>query len=290
MRNLYIKRHKSFAASLVKMQVYIEDHTVFDLYINEVPCRKLGDLANGQEVSFRINERAAKVFVIADTMSKEYCNDYYQLPEGEADIHLSGKNKFDPALGNAFLFDGNDRPDVQVHRKKNSKVGLIVIIVAAIIGGIGGFMGGLQGARNNANTEPQVFTCDELSVTLPGEFRQVELEGYDFTFESNYAAILMLKESFVEDEGFASYSLEDYRQLLLEVNELTDATLGNDGGYPYFEYDYTDAESGNQWHHVCYVYRSGEAFWMVDYALLGEARATHREQVSQWAKSVTFQR
>jgi hypothetical protein len=105
MRNLTIKRTKSFVACLVKMKIYLEDPMASELVINNVPCRKLGELKNGEEKTFVIGENSAKVFVIADTLSRNYCNEYYQLPDGQDDIFLSGKNDFNPASGNAFRFD-----------------------------------------------------------------------------------------------------------------------------------------------------------------------------------------
>ena len=49
MRNLTIKRTKSFVACLAKMKIYVEDPTSNEICINNTPCRKLGDLKNGEE-------------------------------------------------------------------------------------------------------------------------------------------------------------------------------------------------------------------------------------------------
>ena len=49
MRNLTIKREKSFVGSLVKMKIYIEDLTSNEININNTPCRKIGELKNGEE-------------------------------------------------------------------------------------------------------------------------------------------------------------------------------------------------------------------------------------------------
>ena len=49
MRNLTIVRRKSFVACLAKMKVYIEDPASNELVINKIPCRKLGELKNGEE-------------------------------------------------------------------------------------------------------------------------------------------------------------------------------------------------------------------------------------------------
>ena len=78
MRNLTIKRTKSFVGCLAKMKIYIEDPTSNEMLINNTSCRKIGDLKNGEEKTFQIGEQEAKVFVIADKLSKNYCNEYYQ--------------------------------------------------------------------------------------------------------------------------------------------------------------------------------------------------------------------
>ena len=51
MRKLTIKRAKSFVASLTKVKVYIEDQLSNELTINNVPCRKLGNIKNGEEAA-----------------------------------------------------------------------------------------------------------------------------------------------------------------------------------------------------------------------------------------------
>ena len=78
-RNLTIKRRKKMVACLGTLKIYIEDPMRCDLIINNVACRKLGTLKNGEEKTFQIDKSAAKVFVIADALSKNYCNEYYQL-------------------------------------------------------------------------------------------------------------------------------------------------------------------------------------------------------------------
>ena len=139
MRNLTIKRKKKFVACLGKMKVYIEDYQSNELIINGVHCRKLGDLKNGEEKTFVIGENAAKVFVIADTLSKDYCTEFYRISEGQDDILLTGENYFNPANGNAFRFDNNDSEEVLAARKKGNKKGAAILVIAIIIGFIVGF-------------------------------------------------------------------------------------------------------------------------------------------------------
>lgn len=140
MRNLTIKRTKTFVGCLGKLKVYIEDSNCNEIVIKGVNCRKLGELKNDEEKTFEIPEAAAKIFVIADQLSKDYCNEYYQLEYGEEDIYLSGKCHLNPAAGNAFQLDNNDTPEVLAARKKNSSKGLVVLIVAVIVGFAVGFL------------------------------------------------------------------------------------------------------------------------------------------------------
>ena len=72
MRDLTIKRHKSFVGCLAKFKVYIEDPASRELTIAGVPCRKLGELKNGQEQTFQIGTEETRLFVISDKFSKDY--------------------------------------------------------------------------------------------------------------------------------------------------------------------------------------------------------------------------
>lgn len=140
MRKLTIERRKTFVACAMKLKVYIETDGVGDLVINDTPCVKLGTLKNGETQTFEISDKAAKVYVIADKISKNYCNDFYQLPEGSDDISLSGKNKFNLASGNAYVFDNNDNPEAEANRKKGKRIGTVVMVVAIVIGAVVGFL------------------------------------------------------------------------------------------------------------------------------------------------------
>ncbi len=104
MRMLTVKRNKSFAGFMGKVQVYITD-AAGDLEIRGQLCKKLGDLKNGEEKSFTIESAAATVFVIGDKSTKDFCVDAVSIPEGTAEIRLSGKVVLDPQSGNPFVFD-----------------------------------------------------------------------------------------------------------------------------------------------------------------------------------------
>ncbi len=285
MRNLTIKRTKSFVACLVKLKIYIEDPVSSDIVINNIPCRKLGELKNGEEKAFEISERAAKVFVIADKLSKDYCNEYYQLPEGEWDIALTGRNKFNPAGGNAFRFDNNDSAEVKANRKKGTTIGLMVLIAAVVVGLV---VGNLIGKGVTIKTvEPKDFSYDKMSITLTEEFEKTDMEGFTVAYGSKDVAVFAIKESFSLQEDVGSLTLKEYANIVIEKNN-RDATVKEKDGLTCFEFDYLNPETKEAYRYFAYVYKSEDAFWLVQFAVLKENSDTYEEKIGEWAKSVEF--
>ena len=104
MRMLTIKRNKSFAGFLGKVQVYIADANG-ELEIGGQLCCKLGDLKNGEEKTFTIDNTETTVYVIGDASTKDFCVDHKAIPAGTEEIRLTGKLHLDPQRGNPFVFD-----------------------------------------------------------------------------------------------------------------------------------------------------------------------------------------
>ena len=65
MRKLTIKREKRFSEFYKAFKVYIEDANACELDIEGVPCRKLGEIKNGEEVTFEIENHEARIYVFA---------------------------------------------------------------------------------------------------------------------------------------------------------------------------------------------------------------------------------
>ncbi len=141
MRNLTVIRRKAFAGCLVKVKIYIEDPNG-DTEINGTKCRLLGKLKNNERATYEIGNENLKLFAIYDKFSKGYCNDFYQIPEGETDYYVSGICKFSPFIGNPFLFDGVNEEEALTNRSKNSKKALAIMLPILIIAGVVGFLVG----------------------------------------------------------------------------------------------------------------------------------------------------
>lgn len=287
MRNVTIKRSKSFVACLGKMRVYIEDPLHGEIRINDIPCRKLGELKNGEEKTFETDGQAAKLFVIADTLTKDYCNEYYQLPEGDWDIFLTGKNKYNPAAGNPFRFDGNDAADVTANRKRGTRRGLVVLILAAIFGFIVGILG-VSGSNSTKSPEPKTFSADGMTITLTDAFQKTDIDGFTVTYDSSEVAVFCLKEPFSLMDGLENYTLEQYAELVVQANGLSLSDVENVDGIPRFTYSYTNPDTGDAYRFFTYLYKSSDAFWMVQFAVLQDVLPQYEQPVRDWARSVTF--
>ena len=288
MRELTIKRNKSFVGCIAKMKIFIEDVNGRDLVINGVHCTQLGDLKNGEEKTFIIGEGQAKVFVIADSLSKGFCNEFYQLPEGQENIFLSGKNKFNPVSGNAFRFDNNDSAEAQQNRKRNIKRGAVVLCVAFAYGLFIGFAISGTALLFTAKYRPMEFSNSGMSITLTREFDQTEIEQFTTCYISEDVEIFIQKNEFELFEGLESLTAVKYADLLLENSNLS-VPLKNPYGLVNFDYEYTDPETNITYKYRSFVYKADDAFWLVQFATPTEIADEYDESILEWAQSVSFE-
>ena len=284
MRNLTILREKSFVGSLAKMKVYIEDPASAELTISGTPCRKLGDLKNGEQQTFEIEEDARRIYVIADTVSKEYCNEVYELPAGAEDISLSGRNCYEPSRGNAFRFADNNSESALQQRKRGKKIGWIVLICAILVGFAVGFVISYHGAAPKEKT----FTDKGISMVLTSDFVPVEVEDDKFLlcYSTPDKAVLVVKEPFSSYEEMETFSLDRYTRLVISMNQLDAKLSHTDSGIPC--YDYQGSDGNVTFAFRAYTYRTEDAFWIVQFGTNAEKIESMYAQFDAWADTVTF--
>ncbi len=285
MRTLTIKREKRFVGCLVKMKVYIEDPAGNELMIQDIPCRKLGELKNGETGTFSIGEEAAKIFVIADKISKNYCNEFYEISAGQEDVFLSGKNRFNPATGNAFRFNGAATVDMMRSRRKGMYRGSIILCAAIAIGIVGGVFIGIH-VFSKEKTASKAFSADGMRITLTEDFTSASVDGYTACYDSQDVAILVIKENFSLLDGLEEYSLDQYGNSVLQRNQLSSAELKHDNGLTYFEYDYVI--QNDTYYYFSVVYKADDAFWFMQFVTLKDNAERYSDKLIQWAKSVQF--
>lgn len=296
MRNVVITREKSSVACLAKMKVYIEDPISGDVSIKmrvrddatgqpvtkQVMCRQLGVLKNGEQATFPIGLGAAKIVVIADKMSRNYCNEYYQIPAGEEDVVLSGKNKYHPFLGNPFRFNGVADDMVLQNRKRNTKIGILVLCLSLVIGVAIGLASVFI-----EDASPKTFSDEGITMTLTGEFEQLDFEEYTVCYGSSDVAVFVIRDDFELMPGGSALSLNQYAHLVMNSTGVS-SEVKTSGDLTYFGYEGSDDGSGEVFYYYTFAYKSSNAYWVVQYAMDKNQAEDYREQVFAWAESVKF--
>lgn len=289
MRNLTVKREKSFVACLATMKVYIEDAAQGDLTVGNTSYRMLGTLKNGAECTFSIGDTESSIILIADKLSKNYCNDIYRIPAGTEDVTVSGKNVLNPATGNAFRFNGQTDPVLLQNRRTGRKRGSLITAACIVIGVAAGLIL-VRGVIRNREAKPETFTVSGMTITMTDAFKSFSEEGYTACYDAGDMAAFMLKEEFTLLEGLADYTLEDYGALLKSANGFDDSVvLKYDGELYYFEYPYTNPESNESYRYFSVLYKAPDAFWIIQFVTLDESYAKFKPDFIEWANSVTFE-
>ncbi len=288
MRNLTIKREKSFVGCLLKVKVYVHDELAGDTKINGDRCYKLGDLKNGEEKNFVIGDEETKIYVIQDKLTKNICNEMCIIPAGLENIYLMGECKYNPFGGNSFRFHGVTDPRVLANRKKNSKKFGVFLIICLLIGFISGFLSGFLDVDNAIDGAP-VNIIDEsgIKITLTDSFEETYVDGFSFSYGCDDVAVFGTKESFSLVEGFENYSLEEYGEMVIENNGI-EAELQNENNILFFEYQFYNEDSETNYCYLVAVYKASDSYWTVNFTAAEEDYELYRPLFLEWAESVMF--
>ena len=281
MRNLSILREKSFVACAGTLKVYIEDHACGELEIQGIPCRKLGTLANGEQKTFQIDDSQARVYVIADKLSKNFANEFYEIPEGTDDISLSGKNHYNPFAGNPFYFHNNRNEESLQNRKQGKKKGLVVMAVSVIIGLLVGVPLGLGIVNKDKVYAPKQFNKAGMTITLTEEFKEFDAGNYTVGYTTNKCAVFALEEAFSLFENGESMTVREYGQLVLYNNGMNETSkLVEENGLLYFEYQM------ETYYYMACLYKAEDAFWLVQFSCDADNISAFKDNFTQWAKTI----
>ncbi|MBE6672642.1 MAG: hypothetical protein E7599_03865 [Ruminococcaceae bacterium] len=290
MRNLTIKRNKSFVASLGKITFYIEDPNSDELVINGTPCRTLCMLKNGESKTFEIEDCALKVFA-TPFKNKKYTEknyfDYFKIPEGSDDWYLSGGCQFNPGAGNPFLFDNVTDEEILAHRKTKGKKSILVSIVAVILGLATGF--GISYLFSDT-PDPKDFTTDDFTITLTDEYKEADPTEWEdkfaYVFESDYAYVTFIRDDFSLMAGLENYTIEQYVDMVAWGNDQSTWELKTQNGMDY--YDYKEKIDGEEYMYLVTFHKDKDCFWLVQYMTYEENYKEMKPDFIKHSKSLTF--
>ncbi|MBR4863685.1 MAG: hypothetical protein IKU07_03850 [Oscillospiraceae bacterium] len=277
MRNLTITRNKSFVGCAMKDQVYVQDDLAPELTISGVPCRKIGEIKNGETKTFQIGEGELQVFLIADKLSKDYCHGTVTVPQGQEDVSYSGKHAY--TFGsNPFRFDGVIYTEEQLaEQKKQARKGSIITVIAVVVGLIVGSLA--SGAFHTAS--PKTFTKDDFQITLTDEFSSVGVDGFYAAYQSKSVLLFAQREAKADLDEM---TLAEYGALVCELNEMTDADMHQ--GSDFYWFSFTKTVDGEDVYYVAVCCEGTDAFWIVNFATPVSNRDTYHDTFLEWAESI----
>ena len=280
MRNLTITRRKSFVGCAMKDQVYIRDEQAPEITIDGTPCKKIGIIKNGETKTFQIDESEQQIFLIADKLSKNYCNATITIPKGQEDITLSGVHKF--VYGsNPFRFDGiAQTKEEQSKQKRNARKGIIIMIAATLIGAAVGYFIS-QNLFGTKPATPKTFTKENFQITLTDAFEPTEQDGFFSAYRSSSVMIFTLQEA---KALFSDITLETYGDLVLQANGKTGLMMNQDEDFIWFEYIETPDDQEIYYLIICC--QSEDSFWIINFATPASNQDKYKETFLNWAKSI----
>ena len=291
MRYLTIERKKSFVGCAGVFKVYVEDPEMEELRINGVPCRKLGTLKNGETARFAIGENAAALFVVSGKLSRNFSSDMIRLPAGSDDLTYTGQSRFSLFTGNAFRFDNVFDEDTLKFRNAGRRRGAILLSVCVAVGFfIGVIIGVPVGAamRNSRGTSPKNFSESGMSITLTDAFSRVKNENFTACYSSREVALYVMKESFADLPAATSeLSAAEYGDRVVQGSGM-EGVIREANGLTYSEHTYTNTENGKTYHYYTAFFKSGDAFWILEFATEETGFAAQKANIVAWAKSVRF--
>lgn len=164
---------------------------------------------------------------------------------------------------------------------RGTRKGLLMLIAVVLVGAV-------LTSCSSFTTKAKTFSSNGMTITLTNAFKEISVENYTVAYDSKNVAVFALKEAFTLAEGFENNTLEQYAELVLNANNLSSAEVKTADGLTGFEYDFTNPETNDTYKYFSYVYKTEDAFWMVQFATLNENAEKYASEIKEWAKSVKF--
>lgn len=163
-------------------------------------------------------------------------------------------------------------------------LGAVAVFLVAAVAASAAFLAAFGKA------EPKDFVKDGLHITLTDDFTATEMEGFTACYSADDAVVLVLKEPFTLADGFENYTVTQYGELVIQKSNYSSQTkLEQQDGLNYFEYRYKNEQNQQEYHYIATLFKSKDAFWLVQFAVLQTGFEEQRPQLMQWAKSVSFE-
>lgn len=146
----------------------------------------------------------------------------------------------------------------------------------------------LVGGCNSEESKMQKYSDSGFTITLPKGFYKKELASVTVYYESEYAILTALKESYTNLEPLGinnDSSLEDYAKAVLSNNQQdSELKKSDDGNFVYFTYE--KEVSDKDFYYMAAIFKAEDAFWLVNFACEEDNKDTYSKEFIKWAESI----
>ena len=131
--------------------------------------------------------------------------------------------------------------------------------------------------------DEKVFTKAGLSITLDESFTEQDIVTQTAYYVSLEVIVTTLTES---DPSIDDYTVEQYAELVCNVNNLSNSEIVAKDGYA--EFDYEKTVNGKDYYYYARCLKNGTDFWLIQFACETKNKAEHIPSFEKWAGSITF--
>ena len=140
--------------------------------------------------------------------------------------------------------------------------------------------------------EEETFSAKEMSITLPEEFVAASESGtapFELYLTSRDMVVCAERLSTTEVTELALLDLHGFAASLLANNTFEDgeAAIQSRGDLLYFETP--NKVAGTEYHCFVFLFKYEHTFWIVQFNLHFTVAQEYRDQVFDWAESITFE-
>ncbi|MBQ8529518.1 MAG: hypothetical protein IJ459_07255 [Clostridia bacterium] len=127
------------------------------------------------------------------------------------------------------------------------------------------------------------FSKAGLTITLTEEFSEQELVTQTAYYVSQKAIVTTLKE---DGSSISDYTVKQYAELVISVNNLANTTATEKDGYA--EFTYEKNLNGKDYYYYARCFKNGTDFWLVQFSCETKNTETLTPSFEKWASSITF--
>lgn len=141
-----------------------------------------------------------------------------------------------------------------------------------------------------AGLEPKQkdYSSHGFNIKMDEGMTEKDLANATATFVGTKTVVTALKEEFELLSAInldENSSVEEYAKAVI-TNNKANYELKEKDGIHYFEYEKTN--NGKNYYYMAVMYKSDDAFWLVNFACETSNKSTYQDTFLEWAKTVTF--